>query len=158
MTVSPWIVPTPYAHGYPTVLVLFLGALWEAAFACMLFFPLGVWDAESRIILGNVSRLFVLSLSILGHFFLLGMGLELIIKWARVVKFFGPTCVVEVHMCLGLKLIRHIWEASLPDVGLSKTVKAMNKSGLKRTIPTNWGLRLWNPPTDIYIYIYIFFF
>ena len=28
-----------------------------------------------------------------------------------------------VHMCLGLKLIRHMWEASLPDVGLSKTVR-----------------------------------
>ena len=34
-----------------------------------------------------------------------------------------PTCVVVVHMCLGLKLIRHMWEASLPDVGLSKTVR-----------------------------------
>ena len=40
-------------------------------------------------------------------------------------------------MCLGLKLIRHMWEASLPDMGLSKTVKATNKSSLKQTIPVN---------------------
>ena len=50
--------------------------------------------------------------------------------------------VVVVHMCLGLKLIRHMWEASLLDVGLSKTMKAMNKSSLKRIILANWGLRL----------------
>ena len=30
--------------------------------------------------------------------------------------------VVVVHMCLELKLIRHMWEASLPDVGLNKSV------------------------------------
>ena len=46
------------------------------------------------------------------------------------------------HMCLGLKLIRHMWEVSLPNVGLSKIVKAANKSSLKRTILANWGLRL----------------
>ena len=56
----------------------------------MLFFPPGVWDVESRIFLSNVSRLFGLSLSILGHFFFLGVGLGLIIKWAGVVIFFGP--------------------------------------------------------------------
>ena len=32
------------------------------------------------------------------------------------------------HMCLGLKLIRHMWEASLLDVRLSKTVRH-NQSG-----------------------------
>ena len=45
-------------------------------------------------------------------------------------------------MCIGLKLLRHMWEVSLPDVGLSKTVKATNKSSLKWTIPANWELRL----------------
>ena len=68
--------------------------LWEVAFAGVLFFPPGVWDAKSRIVLGNVSRLFGLSLSVLGHFFLLGMGLGLIIKWAGVVIFFGPTILL----------------------------------------------------------------
>ena len=80
VTVSPWIVLMPYTRGYSTVLVLLLGALWEAAFASVLFFPLGIWDAESRIILGNVSRLFGLSLFVLSHFSLLGMGLGLSIK------------------------------------------------------------------------------
>ena len=47
------------------------------------------------------------------------------------------TCVVVVHMCLGFKLIRHMWEASLPDVGLSKIMRYEPM----RTIPTNWGLR-----------------
>ena len=91
VTVSPWIAPAPYAHGYPTVLVLLLGALWEAAFAGVLFFPPRIWDAEDRIVLGNVSRLFGLSLFVLGHFSLLGMGLRLSIKSGGVVKFFGPT-------------------------------------------------------------------
>ena len=57
----------------------------------MLFFPPGIWDAESRIVIGNVSRLFGLSLFILGHFYLLSVGLGLGIKWGGVVKFFGPT-------------------------------------------------------------------
>ena len=57
----------------------------------MSFFPFGIWNAENRIVLGNVSRLFGLALFVLGHFFLLGVGLGLSIKWAEVVKFFGPT-------------------------------------------------------------------
>ena len=89
VTISPWIAPAPYAHGYPTVLVLLLGALWEAAFANVLFFPPRIWDAESRIVLGNVSRLFGFSLFV-RHFSFLGVGLGLSIKWAGVVKFFGP--------------------------------------------------------------------
>ena len=59
----------------------------------MLFFPLGIWDAESRIALGNVSRLFGLSLFVLGHFSLLGVGLGLSIKWVGIIKFFGPTII-----------------------------------------------------------------
>ena len=51
----------------------------------MPFFPSGIWDAENRIVLGNVSRLFGLALFVLGHFFLLGVGLGLSIKWAGVV-------------------------------------------------------------------------
>ena len=68
-----------------------LGAFQEATFAGVLFFPPEIWDAESRIILDNVSRLFGLSLFVLGHFSLLGMGLRLSIKWAGVFKFFGLT-------------------------------------------------------------------
>ena len=82
-------------HGCPIVLVLFPGALWEAAFDGVAFFPPGIWDAENRVVLGNVSRLFGLFLFVLDHFSLLGMGLGLSMKWAGVVKFFGPTIVIR---------------------------------------------------------------
>ena len=52
---------------------------------------LGSGLAEERIVLNNVSGPFGLSSFVLGQFFLLGMGFGLSIKWARVVKFFGPT-------------------------------------------------------------------
>ena len=47
--------------------------------------------AEGRIVLGNVSWQFGPSLFVLEHFFLLGVGLGLDMKWAGVAKFFGPT-------------------------------------------------------------------
>ena len=47
--------------------------------------------AENRIILGNVSWQFRHSLFVLGHFFLLGVGLGPDMKWAGVAKSFGPT-------------------------------------------------------------------
>ena len=46
---------------------------------------------EDRIVLGNVPWQFGPSLSVLGHIFLLGMGLGPNMKWAGVAKFFGPT-------------------------------------------------------------------
>ena len=52
--------------------------------------------AENRIVLGDVSRPFGLSSFILDHFFLLGMGLGLSIKWAKVAKFFDPTEVISI--------------------------------------------------------------
>jgi len=95
VTVSPWIAPAPYAYGYPTVLILLLGAPWEAAFTGVLFSPLGIWDAESRIVFGNVSRPFGLSLSVLDHFSLLSAGLGPSTKWVGVVKFLGPTTIFQ---------------------------------------------------------------
>ena len=68
-----------------------MGALWGATFVGTPFFPPGIWDVENRIILDNVSRLFGLSLFVLGHFSLLGAGLGPSTKWARVVRFLGPT-------------------------------------------------------------------
>ena len=47
---------------------LLLGGLLEAAFDNMLFFSLKSWDAEDRVILGCVSRLFGLSLLVLGNY------------------------------------------------------------------------------------------
>ena len=52
---------------------------------------LGSGLAESRIVLSDVSGPFGLSSFVLGHFFLLGVGLRLSIKWVGVVKFFDPT-------------------------------------------------------------------
>ena len=47
--------------------------------------------AKDRIVLGDVSGPLGLSLFVLGHSFLLGMGLGLRMRWAGVVKFFDPT-------------------------------------------------------------------
>ena len=48
------------------------------------------WLAEDRIVLDDVSWEFGPSLFTLGHFFFLGMGLGLSIKWAGVIEFFDP--------------------------------------------------------------------
>ena len=52
---------------------------------------LGPRLAKNKIFLGDVSRQSRPSLFVLGHFFLLGVGLGLSIKWAGVAKFFDPT-------------------------------------------------------------------
>ena len=51
--------------------------------------------SENRIVLGNVSWWFGPSSFVLEHFFLLGMGLGLDMKWAGVAKFFGPTIALQ---------------------------------------------------------------
>ena len=48
------------------------------------------WLVEDRIVLGNVSWHFGLLSTILRHFLLISAGLGLGVKWAGVVKFFGP--------------------------------------------------------------------
>ena len=52
---------------------------------------LGYGLAEDRIVLNKVFGPLGLSLFVLGHFFLLGMGLGLNMRWAGVVKIFDPT-------------------------------------------------------------------
>ena len=54
-------------------------------------FPLS-WSrfTEDRVVLDNISWQSGLSLFVLGHFFLLGMGHGLDMKWAEVAKSFGP--------------------------------------------------------------------
>ena len=54
---------------------------------------LGSGLANDRIVLGDVSRPLGLSLFVFSRSFLLGMGLELSMRWAGVVKFFDPTIV-----------------------------------------------------------------
>ena len=54
-------------------------------------FPLPwFWSAEDRVILGSIFWQSGFPLFVLGHFFLLSMGLGLDMKWAGVPKPFGP--------------------------------------------------------------------
>ena len=52
--------------------------------------------AEDRIVLGDAAWQFGLSFFVLGHFFFLGVGLGLSIKWAGVAKFFDPTIIIII--------------------------------------------------------------
>ena len=64
-------------------------------------FPLPwFWSVEDRVVLGSISWQSGFSLFVLGHFFLLGMGLGLDMKWARVVKSFGPTSSYINILCI----------------------------------------------------------
>ena len=54
---------------------------------------LGSWLAKDRVVLSDVSWQFGLSSFVLEQFFLLGVGLGLSIKWARVAKFLDPTII-----------------------------------------------------------------
>ena len=49
------------------------------------------WPAEDRVVLGSTIWWSGFPSFVLGHFFLLGMGLGLDIKWVRVPRSFGPT-------------------------------------------------------------------
>ena len=65
---------------------------------------LGSGLAEDRIVLGDVSGPFGPSLFVLGHFFLLGVGLGLSMRWAGVVKFFDPIIFIIVEVSVLYKL------------------------------------------------------
>ena len=55
-------------------------------------FPLlWFWSIEDKVVLGSISWQSGFPLFVLGHFFLLGIGLGLDMKWARVLRSFGPT-------------------------------------------------------------------
>ena len=90
-------------------LSFFWGALWEAAFDGVPFFPPGIWDAENRIVLSNVSRLFGLSLFVLDQFSLLGVGLGLSIKWAGLSNSLAPQLVFITLISL-LKKGVYLWD------------------------------------------------
>ena len=65
--------------------------------------------AEDRIVFDDVSWQFGLSLFIIGHFFLLGMGLGLCIKWARVTEFFDPIIAPQNPAVWLLRRRRGFW-------------------------------------------------
>ena len=58
---------------------------------------LGFGLAEDRIVLNDVSGPLELSLFVLGHYFLLGVGFRLSMRWAGVVKFFDPTATNSLN-------------------------------------------------------------
>ena len=64
------------------------------------------WLAEDRIVLDDVSWEFGPSLFVLGHFFFLGMGLGLSIKWAGVAEFFDPIIAPQNP---AVQLLRRRW-------------------------------------------------
>ena len=68
VTSLPWTTPTPYPHVSPILLAFFSGGALEVAFDDMSFFLLKSWDVEDRIILDCISRLFGLSLLVLGNY------------------------------------------------------------------------------------------
>ena len=53
------------------------------------------WSAEDKVVLGSISWQSRFPLFILGHFFLLGMGLELNMKWAEIPRSFAPTIALQ---------------------------------------------------------------
>ena len=58
-------------------------------------FPLPwFWSVEDGVILGSISWQSRFPLFVLKHFFLLGMGLGLDMKWAGVPRSFGPTLII----------------------------------------------------------------
>ena len=49
------------------------------------------WSTADKVVLGSISWQSGFPLFVLGHFFLLGMGIGIDMKWAGVPRFFGPT-------------------------------------------------------------------
>ena len=68
VTYLPWATPTRYPHVGPILLASSSEGILEAAFDEMSLFPLKSWDAEDRVILSCVSRLFGLSLLVLNNY------------------------------------------------------------------------------------------
>ena len=69
VTSLPRTTPTPYPHVSLILLAFSSGGALEAAFDDMSLFPLKSWDAEDRVILGCISRLFGISLLVLGNYY-----------------------------------------------------------------------------------------
>ena len=68
VTSFPWTTPTPYPYVSPILLVFSSRSALKAVFDDMSFFPFKPWDAEDRVILGCICRLFGLSLLVLDNY------------------------------------------------------------------------------------------
>ena len=79
----------------PILLASSFGGLLEAAFDDMSLFPSESWDSEDRVILGCVSRLFGLSLLVLGNY-PPRHGPWALVESELGHKFSGPTIMYQV--------------------------------------------------------------
>ena len=95
MTTSPGIASLPCSYGWSTVLVLPFGHSRRLPLVTWRFSLLRSWFAEDRVALSSTSWQSGLSLFVLGHFFLLGMGHGFDMKWAEVAKSISPTHTIE---------------------------------------------------------------
>ena len=86
----------------PILLAFSSGGALEAVFDDMSLFPLKSWDAEDRVILGCISRLFGLSPLVLGNYSL-RHGPWVLMESGPGHKFSGPTIINE-HICHDLIL------------------------------------------------------
>ena len=71
----------------------------EAAFDDMSLFPLKSWDAEDRVILGCISKLFGLSPLVLGNYSL-RHGPWVLMESGPGHKFSGPTNIIMVNLII----------------------------------------------------------
>ena len=96
VTTYPRIALPLFSHGCLVALVLSFGTLWETALGGMPPSPSVIsvcreQDCPRQCLLTVRTFSFVL-----GHFFLLDVGLGLNMRWARVTRFFGPTKVFYI--------------------------------------------------------------
>ena len=69
-------------------------------------FPLPwFWSTEDRVVLGSISWQSRFHLFVLEHFFLLGIGLGLDMKWTGVLRSFGPTIIITKILTKHIKAI-----------------------------------------------------
>ena len=104
MTAYPRIVLPLFSHGCLVALVLSLGTLWETALCGVLPSPSVISGCWER----NCHRQRLLTvwtfLFVLGHFFLLSVGLGLDMGWAGVTRFFSPTNIITYFENLTVEL------------------------------------------------------
>ena len=89
-----------FLHHAPTASPLRLGF----PLGCSRRLPLVVWHfpfswswfVEDRVVFGSMSWQSRLSMLVLGHFFFLGVGLGLDMRWAGVAKSFNPTIAFKI--------------------------------------------------------------
>ena len=90
MTAYPRIALPLFSHGCFVALVLSLGTLKETALRGMPLSPSVISVCRKQNCLDNISWQFEPSSFILEHFFLLGVGLGLAMKWAGITRFLAP--------------------------------------------------------------------